>query len=126
MSEIFEFPKLKKFSSRPKNNGDIPYITCISFNQGVDCYITTNHKINNVIYISTNGSSFNCFYHDDYITISSDVEIIHSNLMNKFSGKFICTILNLEQKKWGYGRKPKNYSMNNTIIKLPAKKNNDK
>jgi len=66
LSEIFEFQKIKKFLSRPKNNGDIPYITSTSFDQGVDCYITTNNKISNVITISTNGVSFSCFYHDDF------------------------------------------------------------
>lgn len=126
LGDIFDFPKIKKFSSRPENDGNIPYITSKSFNQGVDCYISTSCKINNVITISTNGACFDSFYHDEEISISSDVEIIRSNLMNKFSAMFVCTILNLEKKKWGYGRKPKNHSINNTIIKLPAKKNKDK
>ena len=128
LNEIFEFPKIKKFSSRPKNSGDIAYITSRSVDQGVECYVSVpvNAKIRNVITISTNGACFDCFYHGEFISTSTDVEIIQSDLMNKFSAMFICTILKLEKKKYGYGRKSKNHLVNNTIIKLPAKKNNDK
>ena len=118
--DIFKQPKIKKFSSIPEEEGLIPFVTSKSTNQGVETFIDTNHTIKNVITVSTNGNCFDCFYHDQKIAISNDVDILSSDYLNEFNALFITTILRLEQKKWNYGRKPKNKAVINTTIKLPA------
>ena len=74
----------------------------------------------NVITVSTNGECFDCFYHDYDIVPSTDVEILINPKLNKYNAQFICSILNLESKKYSFGKKAKNGAVQKTIINLPA------
>ena len=124
IKDIFIKPKIKKFSSTPEENkGEVKFVTSKSSDQGVDDWIDTKHFITNVITVSTNGNCFDCFYHERKIAISSDVEVLTNDYLNKFNAHFITSILKLEQKKWNYGRKPKNNAIMETVIKLPADQN---
>ena len=120
IKEIFYQPKIKKYSSIPEEKGNIMFVTSKSTNQGIETSIQTKFFTENVITISTNGNCYDCFYHKNKVAISSDVEVITNKYLNKFNAHFLIPILKLEQKKWNYGRKPKNNAVMETVIKLPA------
>ena len=120
IKEIFEQPKIKKYSSIPEERGNIMFVTSKSTNQGIETSIQTKFFTENVITISTNGNCYDCFYHKNKVAISNDVEVITNEYLNKFNAHFLIPILKLEQKKWNYGRKPKNNAVMETVIKLPA------
>ena len=120
IKEIFEKPEIKKYSSIPEEKGNIMFVTSKSTNQGIETSIQTKFFTENVITISTNGNCYDCFYHKNKVAISSDVEVITNKYLNKFNAHFLIPILKLEQKKWNYGRKPKNNAVMETVIKLPA------
>lgn len=124
INEIFNNVIVKKLSKSPEDLGDIPFVTSTSLNNGVSNFYDINSVIKNVITVSTNGSCFDCFYHDYPIAVSNDVEVLYSDKLNKFNALFICTILKKEKLKWNYGRKPKNGNVFETIIKLPVDNDN--
>lgn len=110
---------MKKYNSIPEEEGDIPFVSSSSVDNGVTSYVNEIHIKGNCITVSTNGDCFDAFYHENYIAVSSDVEVLYSDKMNKYSGIFIATILKYEKYRWSYGRKPKNDKVYDTIIKLP-------
>lgn len=122
VGKLFERVKVKKHSSTPEINGASPFISSTSLNNGVSTYVADETIPGNCITVSTNGDCFDAFYQDDPIVISSDVEVLYSDFLNKKIALFICTILEMEKYKWSYGRKPKGDKVFKTVIKLPAKK----
>ena len=125
VGKLFEKIKVKKHSSTPEINGASPFISSTSLNNGVSTYVAEETIPGNCITVSTNGDCFDAFYQEDPIVISSDVEVLYSDFLNKKIALFICTILEMEKYKWSYGRKPKGYKVFTTVIKLPAKKGKD-
>lgn len=124
IKDIFYKENSKKYSSIPDKIGKIPFLTSTEMNNGVSKYVDIKFlHSGNAISISTNGSCFKAFYQPIDFGCSSDVEIIYNKNLNKFNALFIVTILNMESYKYAYGRKPKNYKVWNTTIKLPYKIN---
>lgn len=117
---IFNKVSIKKYSSIPTTEGDVPYISCTCKNNGVVKKVDAEGIKENCITVSTNGSCFECFYHDYPIVPSTDVEVLYSDNLNKYTAMFLCSILKQEQSKYSYGKKPKNDKVWDTIIKLPA------
>lgn len=124
VDDIFPKPKKKitKFSSVPSSKGSIPFVSSSSYNNGVVAYTNEKSFEGPCITVSTNGKCFDCFYHDGKIAISSDVELLTNDSLNKYVALYICTLLNSESFKWCYGRKPKNDKVFKTRIKLPTNK----
>jgi len=121
------FPKIKnikKYSSTPESIGNVPFVTSSSLNNGVASYVEEISFVGNCITVSTNGKCFDSFYHEGAISISTDVELLTNENLNAYNALYICTILNAETFKWGYGRKPKNDKVFETSIKLPIIKKN--
>ena len=121
ISDIFEKKSVRKYSSTPEENGDIPFISSTSLNNGVSTYSNECSFDGKCITVSTNGGCFDCFYHDGKIGLSNDVEILINSNLNESNALFICTILNKEKFKWNYGRKPKNNKVFETVVRLPNK-----
>ena len=121
VGDIFPKTKVSKFSSKPVEEGNIPYISSTSTNNGVSLSSNELSFEGRCITVSTNGNCFDCFYQEGKISLSSDVEILINDNLNEYSALFICTVLNRESFKWNYGRKPKNDKVFDTIIKLPEK-----
>ena len=120
IGDLFNKSDVPKHSCIPESEGDIPFISSTGFNNGVTSYVNEDSVPGNCITVSTNGGCFDCFYHDEPIVISSDVEILYSDFLNKSIAIFICTVLQQEKYKWSYGRKPKNNKVFETKILLPA------
>lgn len=125
VGDIFPKKRISKFSSIPEEEGKIPFVSSTSMNNGVSSFCDEEPINGNCITVSTNGDCFDAFYQPNPIAVSSDVDVLYNDKLNKFNALFICSILRLEKFKWAYGRKPKNDKVFKTKIKLPVKKHDD-
>lgn len=124
IKNIFFKKQIKKYFSIPEKSGKIPFVTSSEFNNGITKLVDKISVYDkNAISVSTNGSCFKCFYQPKEFGVSSDVEILYNENLNKFNALFIITILSMETYRYTYGRKPKNNKVWDTIIKLPYKFN---
>ncbi len=103
--------------------GNYPYVVTSSENNGVEGLYDYYTEKGNVLTIdsATIGS---CFYQEYDFSASDHVEklIPLSKKFNKYNALFILTIINLEQKRYGYGRKFAQKRIKTTKIKLPVDK----
>lgn len=126
LKNLFNKKNIKKISKTPNTDGNIPFVTSQSTNNGIKKYISSqNVEVypKNCITISTNGNCFDCFYHNYEIVASTDVEVLYNDSLNKYIALFLCTILNKQSDKYNYDNKPKNGLVWETIIKLPVDDN---
>lgn len=121
VGDLFPKRKAKHYSKIPEMQGDIPFVSSTSLNNGISAKVNADYIEGNCITVSTNGDCFDCFYQPDKFCISSDAEALYNDNLNKYNALFICSVLMLEKKKYCFGIKPKNGKVYNTIIKLPAK-----
>lgn len=121
IGSIFKKKRVYHHQSTPKEKGTIPFISSTSNNNGVSCYVDATHISGNCITVSTNGACFDCFYQPNDFAISSDVEALYCDMLNKYIALFIVSVLKLEKYKYNYGRKPKKDKVYDTFIKLPIK-----
>lgn len=105
-------------------SGKYPYVVTSSENNGVEGLYDYYTEKGNVLTIdsATIGS---CFYQEYDFSASDHVEklIPLSKKFNKYNALFISTIINLEQIRYGYGRKFAQKRIKITKIKLPVDKN---
>ncbi|MCV3456387.1 type IIB restriction/modification system, specificity subunit [Campylobacter lari] len=121
VADIFQKASIKKHSSIPKKKGNIAFISSSSDENGCSTFCDVEPFTQKCITVSTNGKCFDCFYHDEPIAVSTDVEVLVAKWLNKEIAIFICSILQKEQIRYTYGSKPKNNKVWNTIIPLPVK-----
>lgn len=120
ISDIFQKANIKKYPSIPKENGSIVFISSTSDDNGCSKLCNVEPFMKKCITVSTNGKCFDCFFHDEPIAVSSDVEVLVAEWLNKENAMFICSILQKEQIRYTYGSKPKNNKVWDTIIPLPV------
>lgn len=125
VGDLFPKTKLKHYSSIPDIEGDIPFVSSTAENNGISDYVNAIPIEGNCITVSTNGDCFDCFYHPNKIAVSVDTEILYNTHLNSHSAIFIASILKQEKIKYGYGRKPKNDKVYDTIIRLPQTPSGD-
>ncbi len=79
----------------------------------------------NCITVSNNGSIGFAFYQEKEFTCSHDVNPLYlkGHALNKHIAMFLCTLIELEQYRWAYGRKWRPKRMPSSLIKLPICKN---
>lgn len=120
VSDVFDCPKINKYSSIPDITGNIPFVSSTAVNNGIKNYIDGEPIKGNCITVSTNGNCFDCFYQPNPICVSTDVEVLYSPFLNEINALFIIALLKLESYRWSYGRKPKNGKVKNSLIKFPV------
>jgi hypothetical protein len=121
--DLFEKNNIVKYSSTPESIGTVPFISSTSINNGVSHFCDETPNItSSCLTVSTNGNCFDCFYHNEAICVSNDVEVLVNKSLSCYQMLFICTVLKQESEKYSYGRKAKNDKVWQTIIKLPAKR----
>ena len=64
INDIFDIPKIKKYSKIPKSLSEfnVAFISSQSTNNGVAAQCNYNPSYKNAISVSTNGNNFDCFY----------------------------------------------------------------
>lgn len=123
VGDIFPKKKVKHFSAIPEMEGTTPFVSSTSVNNGIVTYVDEDGIKGNCITVSTNGDCFDCFYQPVSVALSNDAEALYNANLNKYNAMFIISVLTLEKNKYGYGRKPKNDKVYDTIIKLPVDTN---
>ena len=144
-NEIF-FIKKGFYNKKPEpsKTGTIPFIGATDSNNG----ITSIHDIEtiegasktgeepnsslgdkifepNCITVSNNGSIGFAFYQPKKFTCSHDVNPLYLKdyKLNQHIAMFLCTLIELEQYRWAYGRKWRPSRMPKSKIKLPVNSN---
>lgn len=127
VSELFDVKKGKRLTKEDQLGGETPYVGAIDSNNGVSNYIGQKaiHS-GGTISLSYNGSVGEAFYQPEPFWATDDVNVLYpkpGTKLNQWTGLFICTILRQEKYRYSYGRKWVLESMNDTILRLPMKKN---
>lgn len=143
--EIFDIKK-GFYNKKPEESGKgtIPFIGATESNNGTTSMHTLeeieaasktgdnpNQNISekifmgNCITVSNNGSIGFAFYQEKEFTCSHDVNPLYlkNYTLNKYIAMFLCTLIELEQYRWAYGRKWRPKRMPSSLIKLPVKTN---
>lgn len=111
-----------KYDIKEYGKGLYPYVVTSSENNGVEGLYDYYTENGNVLTIdsATVGS---CFYQEYPFSASDHVEklVPQFKQFNKYIALFIATIINLEQIRYGYGRKFAQKRIKPTKIKLPFK-----
>lgn len=141
--EIFDIKK-GFYNKKPEESGKgtIPFIGATESNNGITSMHTLeeieaasktgdnpNQDISekmfagNCITVSNNGSIGFAFYQENEFTCSHDVNPLYLKgyALNKHIAMFLCTLIELEQYRWAYGRKWRPKRMPSSLIKLPIK-----
>lgn len=140
--EIFDIKK-GFYNKKPEESGagTIPFIGATEANNGITSMHTIeeidaasktgdnpNQDISekifpgNCITVSNNGSIGFAFYQEKEFTCSHDVNPLYLKdyTLNKHIAMFLCTLIELEQYRWAYGRKWRPKRMPSSLIKLPV------
>jgi hypothetical protein len=140
--EIFDIKK-GFYNKKPEENikGNIPFIGATDSNNGITSFhdyatIESTSKTgdkNNApieekifepicITVSNNGSIGYAFYQPQEFTCTHDVNPLYlkNKELNVYIAMFLCTLIEMEQYRWAYGRKWRPVRMPSSLIKLPV------
>lgn len=143
--KIFDIKK-GFYNKKPEENkdGDVPFIGASDSRNGITSWhnIATieessktgdlpNADISekifqpNCITVSNNGSVGYAFYQPQKFTCTHDVNPLYllDKELNKYIAIFLCTLIELEQYRWAFGRKWRPKRMPHSLIKLPVLNN---
>ena len=126
--DLFEIKKGVRLNKSNRKEGEIPFLTSTSENNGVSNYIDKDiikmDLKNNAITIDM---FHNVFYHNYYFLCDDNVHILKlkEKEMNKELSQFISTILKHNKKKYHYGQQVRLKHLEKETIKLPSKLNKE-
>lgn len=120
---IFNISKGKRLTKRDQSDGNIPYVSSSSLNNGIDNYIGNGITDENCITFACYGSIGEVFYQNDKVWVSDNANVFYlrNKDLNPFVALFLATILRLEQYRFSYGMTGKKERLKNFQIKLPSK-----
>jgi len=142
--EIFDIKK-GFYNKKPDENlnGTIPFIGATESNNGITSWhdyetieitsktgdeknVPIDKKIfkPNCITVSNDGSVGFAFYQTQEFTCSHSVNPLYlkNHMLNKYIAMFLCSLIEMEQFRWAYGRKWRPVRMPHSLIKLPVTK----
>jgi len=124
---IFKIKKGKRLTKKDQSDGNIPYVSSSSLNNGIDNYIGNGFTDKNCITFACYGSIGEVFYQNEKVWVSDNANVFYlrEKELNPFVALFLVTVLRLEQYRFSYGMTGKKERLQNFKIKLPANKNND-
>lgn len=122
IKSIFKIKKGKRLTKKDQSDGDIPYVSSSSLNNGIDNYIGNGHTDDNCISFACYGSIGEVFYQDEKVWVSDNANVfyVRKNELNPFSAMFLITVLRLEKFRFSYGMTGKKERLQSFYIKLPV------
>lgn len=113
---------IKKYAKKPETEGNIPFVSCQTTNNGIATYCGEAPEVNHCITVSTNGNCFDCFWHNYPIIPSSDVEVLHKDGItdDEKISLYLCGLLAPNTHLYSYSNKPKNGKVFDTKLTLPV------
>lgn len=105
--------------------GDIPYISSTSLNNGLDGFIGNKdniRKFNNNLTLANSGSVGSCFYHNYEYIASDHVTSLTLENADKYIYLFMATIIKRLEKKYSFNREINDKRIKNEKFILPTDK----
>lgn len=119
IGDIFVVSRGKRLIEKDRKKGEIPYYSASSVNNGVTDYISNPlFTAENKLLVTT---FCDCYFADRIFTASDEITILDNEKLNKYSGKFISTIVMSNKNKYAFGRKAFTDRIREQKILLPAK-----
>lgn len=129
----FNFSKIFRKIQRGKRlkkddhiEGDVPYISSTSLNNGLDQFIGNEDKVRkfkNNITLANSGSVGSCFYHEYEYIASDHVTSLTLNKTDKYVYLFMATIIKRLEEKYSFNREINDKRIRNEKFILPVDKN---
>lgn len=121
-NSIFKIKKGKRLTKKDQSDGEIPYVSSSSLNNGIDNYIGNGHTDENCISFACYGSIGEVFYQDQKAWVSDNANVFYlRNIkLNSFLAMFLITVLRLEKFRFSYGMTGKKERLQSFDIKLPV------
>ena len=129
LSDLFTIKKAYAYNkdTLPESEGiSGNYIRCIT-RTTVDCGcdyiadISSDLKIEEGNALTIGGEGITCFYQSENFVCGTNVTVLRSEYINKYTGLFICTVINHYSKgRFNYGRAFNKGQIEKSIIKLPV------
>lgn len=127
LTELFpQIQRGKRLTKANQINGNIPFISSTSLNNGVDNYISNDTKVRkfkNCLTIANSGSVGASFYQPFEFIASDHVTHLKNDKMNKYIYLFIATLTNRLSEKYNFNREINDKRISREKIMLPI--NND-
>ena len=103
----------------------VRYITRTGENNGCEMLVSKKGllHIEDGNAISIGDTTATCFYQSEPFITGDHMIVIRASWFNEILGIYICTLLNNEQYKYSYGRAFLMERVNNTLLRLPVKRN---
>lgn len=130
---IFNFNEIFRRIQRGKRlkkddhiDGDIPYISSTSLNNGLDQFIGNDEKVRkfeNNLTLANSGSVGSCFYHEYEYIASDHVTSLTLDKADKYIYLFMATIIKRLEEKYSFNREINDKRIRKERFILPADEN---
>ena len=130
---IFDFNEIFRRIQRGKRlkkddhiDGEIPYISSTSLNNGLDQFIGNDEKVRkfeNSLTLANSGSVGSCFYHEYEYIASDHVTSLTLDKADKYIYLFMATIIKRLEEKYSFNREINDKRIRKERFILPADKN---
>ena len=126
-SDIFIIKKGKRLTTYDQEEGDIPYISSSSLNNGLDNFIGNGHTDENCISFACYGSIGYVFYQSGKTWVSDNCNVIYikNKELNPYVAMFLISVISLERFRFSYGMTGKSERLRGFKIKLPTTLNGE-
>lgn len=126
-NEVFrKIQRGKRLKKDDHIEGNIPYISSTSLNNGLDQFIGNKdniRKFKNNISLANSGSVGSCFYHDYEYIASDHVTSLTLDKADKYVYLFMSTIIKRLEEKYSFNREINDKRIRNEKFILPTDKN---
>lgn len=123
-TDIFDIVKGKRLTKKEQSNGNYPYVSSSSLNNGIDNMIGNGFTDENCLTFACYGSIGEVFYQDEQVWVSDNANVFYlkNKKLNSYIALFLVTLLRLEQFRFSYGMTGKKERLEGFTIKLPIDK----
>ena len=120
--DVFVIKKGKRLTKTDQTEGDIPYVSSKSTNNGIDGYIANGYTDENCISFACYGCIGEVFYHSGKVWVSDNCNVIYlkNKELNANIALFLISIFYKEKYRFSYGMTGKVKNLIKLKIKLPV------
>lgn len=131
ISRVFKINSPASRSIKTYNEGDVPYVSSGSVNNGIISYLEPNEdeklEKGNCISVSPlDGSSF--YQEEDFLGrggAGSAISLLYNDHLSRYNALFICTVIKITAQKFDYSDALTSDNLKLLKISLPALKDKD-
>ncbi|RQM94425.1 restriction endonuclease subunit S [Staphylococcus pettenkoferi] len=122
--DIFDSIKRgKRLTKNKQVDGNIPYISSTSNNNGLDNFISNNNNVrlfDNCLTLANSGSVGETFYHPYKFVASDHVTHLKKNNLNKYTYLFVANMIKRIGNKYSFNREINDFRIKREQIILPT------